>query len=157
MLVTLYVHQLYPMQPVTAFSHTDVMRPVLLFLRSVAYFPTHHTCPFFTRVSAVRFGLPLITIIADREYWLTPTRSPRFLPPSPFLASSLVIATSESYRSPPITLSSSTSCLKGLAAHHSGRLMFEPPGLAPTCRPSFSLCLPLSCLVSRSQLPFRLD
>ena len=80
------------MQPVTAFSHTDVMRPVLLFLRSVAYFPTHHTCPFFTRVSAVRFGLPLITIIADREYWLTPTRSPRFLPPSPFLALSLIVA-----------------------------------------------------------------
>jgi len=151
-LVTLYVHQLYPMQPVTAFSHTDVMRPVLLFLRSVAYFPTHHTCPFFTRVSAVRFGLPLITIIADREYWLTPTRSPRFLPPSPFLASSLVIATSYRYRPSPF---------------HQPRASRTSPPIIPVasclslqvsrrCARPRSPSVSLSCLISRSQLPFHL-
>jgi len=66
-------------------------------------------------------------------------------------------SSSPSPRPAPISLSSSNLHLKHLIAHHSDRLVSVPPGSAPTGKASFSLCLPLSCLVSRSQLPFCLD
>jgi len=41
-----------------------------------------------------------------------------------------------------ISLSSSTSPLKHLAPHRSDRLVFEPPGFAPTCKASFPVLSP---------------